>query len=181
MSEQKDWQNFPVLVSEHQIKETVTRLGREISQDYEGKTPLLIGVLKGSFVFMADLVRRLGVPCDIDFIRLSSYGPGTKSSGVVEVVSPLREPVEGRDVIIVEDIVDSGLTLSFLLKHLSEQRPASVKLCAMFVKGSRGGYPFPIDYMGIGIGDEFVVGYGLDYGEKYRFLRDLRILKQATS
>lgn len=181
MSQQKDWQNFPVLVSERQIKETVARLGREISQDYEGKTPLLIGVLKGCFVFMADLVRQLTVPCDVEFIRLSSYGAETKSSGIVEVVSPVREQVQGRDVIIVEDIVDSGLTLSFLLKHLADKGPASVKLCTMFVKGSRDAYPFPIDYMGMEIRNEFVVGYGLDYAEKYRFLKDLRLLEQPIT
>ncbi|MBM2827148.1 MAG: hypoxanthine-guanine phosphoribosyltransferase [Dehalococcoidia bacterium] len=139
-----------------------------------------MGVLKGSFIFLADLVRRMDIPCQVEFVRLSSYGSSAVSSGKIKVVSPLPGSIRGRDVVVVEDIVDSGLTISFLLNYLRRKRPASVKLCAMFVKGSPGDFPFPIDYMGMEIPKEFVVGYGLDFNEEYRYLPDLRILESEA-
>jgi len=173
----KDSQELPVLVEEPVIREAVLRLGRDISQDYASKTPLLIGVLKGCFVFMADLARALTVPCEVEFMRLSSYGAGATSSGVIHVISDIQTSISGRDIIIVEDIVDSGTTISFLMEHLISHSPASIKVCTMFLKGSRANFPFNLDYVGMEIGAEFVVGYGLDYAEQYRFLPDLRVLK----
>ena len=166
-----------ILITKEEIHREVFRLAQEISIDYEGKNPLLLGILKGSFVFMADLIRLLEIPLEIEFISLSSYGPAKVSSGKVKVVKGLRSPLEGRDVLVVEDIVDTGLSTSYLLDYLHKRKPASVKLCALLDKPAKRKTAVHIDYLGITIPDRFVVGYGLDVDEKYRNLPDLCILE----
>jgi hypoxanthine phosphoribosyltransferase len=162
-----------VLFSRQEIAAEVTRLAAEIKIDYQGKYPLLIGVLKGSFMFMADLVRLLDFPLEVEFIRLSSYGRGKESSGEVKVVQGLRSPVRDRDVLVIEDIVDTGLTISFLLNHLRKKKPTSLKLCALTDKPSRRQVPVTIDYLGFTVPDKFIVGYGIDWDEKFRYLSDI--------
>jgi hypoxanthine phosphoribosyltransferase len=162
-----------VLFSQDEIKQAVARLAAEIRQDYQGKQPLLIGILKGSFVFMADLIRQLQLPVEVDFVKLSSYGAGKETSGKVKVVQGLKTPIKERDVLVVEDIVDTGLTLSFLLDYLRKKRPASLKLCALTDKPSRRQVPVTINYLGFTVPDKFIVGYGIDWNEKFRYLPDI--------
>ncbi len=162
-----------VLIACEEIAKVVARLAGEIKKDYQGKQPLFIGVLKGSFVFMADLVRQLDLPLEIDFIKLSSYGAGKETSGKVRVVQGLKTPIEGRDVLVVEDIVDTGITISFLLNYLKRKKPASLRLCALTDKPSRRRVPVSIDYLGFSVPDKFIVGYGLDFDEKFRYLPDI--------
>jgi len=167
-----------VLFSRDEIEATVKRLADEISKDYEGKSPLLIGILKGSFMFMADLIRHLDFPLEVEFIGLSSYGRGRETSGRVRVVQGLRSSVKGRDVLVIEDIVDTGLTIAFLLDYLRKKKPASLKLCALTDKPSRRKVPVTIDYLGFTVPDKFLVGYGLDWGEKFRNLPDICVLEE---
>jgi len=162
-----------LLFNREEIGATVSRLADEISQDYRSQHPLLIGVLKGSFVFMADLIRLLDFPLEVEFIRLSSYGRGRESSGKVKVVQGLRSPVKGRDVLIIEDIVDTGLTTVFLLDYLRRKKPASLKLCSLTDKPSRRQIPVTIDYLGFTVPNKFIVGYGIDWDEKFRYLPDI--------
>ena len=162
-----------ILFRRQEVEATVRKLAAEISRDYEGKHPLLVGILKGSFVFMADLVRLLDFPVEVEFIRLSSYGRGKESSGKVKVVQGLRSQVKGRDVLVIEDIVDTGLTVAFLLDYLRKKRPASVKLCALTDKPARHQIPITIDYLGFTVPDKFIVGYGIDWDEKFRNLPDI--------
>jgi len=164
------------LITQGKINQVVANLAAKIRRDYRGKQPLLLGILKGSFVFMADLVRELGLPVEVDFIKLSSYGAGTKTSGKVKVVQGLKSPIKGRDVLIVEDIVDTGLTVSFLMDYLRKKKPASLKLCALADKPSQHKVPVTIDYLGFTVPDKFVVGYGIDWNEKFRHLRDICII-----
>ena len=159
-----------ILLSRDQIAKTVTRLALEINRDYQGKQPLLISVLKGSFVFMADLIRQLDLPLDLDFVKVASYGAARESSGKVRVVQGVKTPVKGRDVLVIEDIVDTGITISFLLDYLDKKRPASLKLCALTDKPSRRRVTVPIDYLGFSVPNKFIVGYGLDCDEKFRNL-----------
>lgn len=169
--------NPQVLFPREEIAATVKRLAAEIRNDYQDKHPLLIGVLKGSFVFMADLVRLLDFPLEVEFIRLSSYGRGRESSGKIKVVQGLRSEVKGRDVLVIEDIVDSGLTIAFLLDYLRRRKLASLKLCALTDKPSRRQVPVNIDYLGFTVPDKFLVGYGMDWGEKFRNLPDICVLE----
>lgn len=162
-----------ILISRKEIAEAVDRLACEIERDYQGKQPLFIGVLKGSFVFMADLIRQIDLPLELDFVRLASYGAGKESSGKVEVVQWPQMPMSNRDVLVVEDIVDTGITTCFLLDHLKEKKPASLKLCALTNKPSRRRVTVPIDYLGLTVPDKFIVGYGLDCDEKHRNLPDI--------
>ncbi len=162
-----------ILFSRQEIEATVKNLATEIAKDYWGKNPLLIGVLKGSFIFMADLIRLLDIPLEIDFIRLSSYGQGTESSGKVKVVQDISTQIVGRDVLVVEDIVDTGYSLTFLLGYLKEKKPASLKLCVLADKPSRRQVLVPIDYLGFTVPNKFLVGYGLDWSDKYRNLPDI--------
>lgn len=166
------------LFTPEEIKLAVKRLAQEISRDYQGKNPLFLGVLKGSFIFMADLIRNLDMPLEVEFVALSSYGQGMESSGKVNVVQDLRTSVKGRDILIIEDIIDTGITLSFLLEYLQCKKPASLKICALFDKASCRQIPLPIDYLGLSVPDVFVVGYGLDYDEKFRHLPGLYLLKE---
>src|SRR5438045_2915911 len=157
-----------VLFTEKQIADRIAELAAQIERDHRGKDLVLVGVLKGAFVFVSDLARRIDLPLSVDFIGLSSYGEETESSGVVKITSDLSKPIEGKHVLIIEDIVDTGLTMRYLLDNLATRRPASVKLCALLSKPARARTKIPIDYLGFQIEDRFVVGYGLDAGEKYR-------------
>lgn len=166
-----------VLYSEEQIQGKIKELGELLSTDYEGKNPLVICVLKGAFVFMADLVKQIRVPLEIDFMAVSSYGQSTKSSGIVKIIKDLDVPVEGRHVLIVEDIIDSGLTLSYLIDVLERRNAKTISVVALFNKPARRTVELEPDYAGFLLPDEFIVGYGLDYAEKYRNLPFVGILK----
>ena len=159
-----------VLFSKQIIAATVKRLAAEVSQDYRDKNPLLVGILKGSFVFMADLVRLLDFPLEVDFVKLSSYGRGRSSAGELKMLQGIRSPVGGRHVLVVEDIIDTGQSLSFFMNYLSKKKPASLKLCVLTDKPSRRRVPVTIDYLGFTVPDKFIVGYGLDWDEKFRNL-----------
>ena len=169
-----------VLLSEEEIKEIVSRLGREITEDYKGKNLLVVSVLKGSVMIMADLLREIKLPCRIDFMSVSSYGAGTVSSGNVKIIKDLDINLAGYDILIVEDILDSGATLSSLKEILLTRKPASVKICTFLDKPERRKANIVADYVGAVIPDEFVVGYGLDYDEKYRNLPFVGILSPAV-
>ena len=166
------------LFSQLQIAGAVERIAAELNHDYRHKHPLVIGVLKGSFIFMADLVRRLDFPLEIDFVRLASYGHGTQTSGQVRVVHGLREAADGRHLLVIEDIVDTGLTVAHLMKYLGGRHPASLKLCALADKPARRRVPLKIDYLGFTVPDRFVVGFGLDCDEEFRNLPDIRVLEE---
>lgn len=167
-----------VLYSEEEIQRKVQELGERISRDFEGRNLLVICVLKGAFIFMADLVKNITIPLDLDFMAVSSYGASTKSSGVVRIIKDLDVPVEGKDVLIVEDIIDSGLTLSYLIDVLERRNSRSVSVVALFDKPARRTVDLEPDYKGFTIPDAFVVGYGLDYAEKYRNLPFIGVLKE---
>jgi len=166
-----------ILISHAEIAKAVGRLACEIERDYQDKQPLLIGVLKGSFVFMADLIRQLDLPLELDFIRLSSYSAARESSGKVRVVQGVKTPIKGRNVLVIEDIVDTGITLSFLLDYLKKKRPASLKLCTLTDKPSRRRVPVPIDYRGFTVPNKFIVGYGMDCDQRFRNLPDIYALE----
>jgi len=166
-----------ILINRDEIAKAVERLASEIKRDYQGKQPLLIGVLKGSFMFTADLIRQLDLPLELDFISLSSYGAARESSGKVRVVQGLKMPIKGRDILVIEDIVDTGITTSFLLDYLRKKKPASLKLCALTDKPSRHKVPVSIDYLGFTMPNKFVVGYGLDFDQRFRNLPDIYALE----
>ncbi|MGI6264976.1 MAG: hypoxanthine phosphoribosyltransferase [Acutalibacteraceae bacterium] len=166
-----------VLFSEAELADIVRRLGKRISEDYKGKNLFMVAALKGAVVFMADLMRAIDVPCAIDFLSVSSYGNGTSSSGEVRVLKDLDSKLEGKDLLVVEDILDSGVTLSFLLKNLSARNPRSIKLCTLLDKPERRKVDIKPDYVGAQVPDKFIVGYGLDYAEKYRNLSYIGVLK----
>ena len=166
-----------VLFSEEQIDKIIDRLGAEISKDYADKNLLLVGIIKGSVIFMADLMRKISVPCTIEFMALSSYGNGTRSSGVVRVIKDLSIDIKDYDVLIIEDILDSGNTLSQIKKMLEMRNPKSFKICTFFDKPERRTADIKADYVGAEIPDEFIVGYGLDFAEKYRNLPYAGVLK----
>lgn len=166
-----------VLISEEALQKRVAELGAQISADYAGKAPLLVSVLRGSFIFMADLTRHIQPFCQVDFMAVSSYGAGTSSSGQVNIVKDLTDSIEGKDIIVIEDILDSGNTLSYLFQLLKARNPASLKLCTLLDKPSRRTKPIQADYVGFTVPDEFVVGYGLDYDELYRNLPYIGVLK----
>jgi len=166
-----------ILISRDEIAKAINRLACEIQRDYQGTQPLLIGVLKGSFVFMADLIRQLDLPPELDFVRLSSYGSARESSGKVRVVQGVKTSIKGRDVLVVEDIVDTGITISFLLDYLKKKKPASLKLCTLTDKPSRHRVPVSINYLGFTVPNKFIVGYGLDYDERFRNLPDIYVIE----
>lgn len=166
-----------VLFSEEKLSQTVSEMGAKISKDYQDKNLLLVSVLKGSVVFMSDLMRSITVPCSIDFMAVSSYGSGMKTSGVVKIIKDLDINLKGYDVLVVEDILDSGLTLSYILELLQAREPKSIRLCTLFDKPDRRTVDIKADYVGSNVPDEFIVGYGLDYDEKYRNLPFVGILK----
>ena len=166
-----------VLLSQEQIAERVRELGVEITRDFQGKSPLLVGVLKGCVTFMSDLARAIDLPCEFEFMKVSSYGNETKTSGSVKILMDLGCDIEDRDVIIVEDILDSGLTLDYLIKQLEIRKPASITICTLLEKPSRRQTDVAIDYLGFQIDDLFVVGYGLDYAGRYRNLPYIGVLE----
>ncbi len=157
-------------VSEEELDARLGELADQINIDYAGKDIIVVGILKGAFVFLADLVRKLSIPVQVDFIRLASYGEKTETSGEVRITKEIELPIDGRHLLIVEDIVDSGITLDWLLKHLQGYRPESVKICALIDKTERRQVQIPLDYVGIRVPDGFLVGYGLDFSEKFRNL-----------
>jgi len=167
-----------ILFTRDEIRETVARIAREIDADYRDTRPLLIGILQGSFVFLADLIRQLEIPVEVDFVRLSSYGSGMKSSRKVKTIQGLEKQIEGRDILVVEDIVDTGLTLWRFMLDLRKRNPASVRLCALIDKTSRREADVAINYTGFRIDDEFVVGYGIDCNEQFRNLPDICHVKE---
>jgi hypoxanthine phosphoribosyltransferase len=167
------------LISEAKIAERVAELGRDITRDYadRGLELVLVGVMKGSVIFLADLCRQVDLPCTVELIGIASYGDLTKSSGVVQITSDLTRPIEGKHVIIIEDIVDTGLTVSYLLSNFETRRPASMKVCALLHKPERSVVQVPIEYLGFTIPNEFVVGYGLDFAQRYRNLPFIGVLE----
>ena len=170
-----------ILFTEREIHNKVAQIGHQISKKYEGKDLLLVGILKGAFVFFSDLARSIDIPMAVDFMAVSSYGNETESSGIVRIMKDLDEPIEGKDVLIVEDILDTGHTLDYLLKVLNARKPASIKLCVLLDKYERREvHDIVPDFTGFKIENEFVVGYGLDYAEKYRNLPFIGILKPSV-
>ncbi len=165
------------LLGEDEIRKEVLRLAGRISRDFAGREVLLVGILKGAFIFMADLARKMTPPVKMDFVRLASYGAGTVSSGKVRIAKDLETSVKGKDILIVEDIIDTGVTLKYLSRHLKSRRPRSLKTVALLDKPSRRKVPFQADYVGFAIEDHFVVGYGLDWNEKFRNLPGIYVLK----
>jgi hypoxanthine phosphoribosyltransferase len=178
MSTQLDAAIGEVLIDEETLAARVAELGRDVSADYEGRELLLIGVLKGAVFFMADLMRHLTVTCEVDFMAISSYGDATDSSGIVRILKDLDISIEGRDVLVVEDIIDSGLTLSYLIRNLESREPASLEVCALLTKPSRREIDVPVRYVGFEIPNKFVVGYGLDFAERYRNLPYVGVLDE---
>jgi hypoxanthine phosphoribosyltransferase len=169
-----------VLIPAEDLGARVRELGGRIREDYAGQTPMLVGVLKGAVVFLADLMRAIEAPCECDFIAVSSYGASTRSSGIVRLTKDLSVSIEGREVLIVEDIVDTGRTLAYLLRNLETRQPRSLRVCALLDKASRREVPVPLHYVGFTIPDEFVVGYGLDYAGLYRNLPHLAVLEGVS-
>ena len=165
-----------ILVQPDDLSRRVRELGRQISEDYAGRELLLVGVLKGAVFFLSDLMRHIEVPCEVDFMAVASYGSSTDSSGVVRILKDLDEPIEGRHVLIVEDIVDSGLTLQYLLRNLESREPASLEICSLLTKPERREIEVPVRYVGFEIPNKFVIGYGLDFAERYRNLPYVGVL-----
>jgi hypoxanthine phosphoribosyltransferase len=169
-----------ILISADEIQDKIAELAKHVNDDYQGKDVLLVGVLKGAFVFMADLARHIRLPIEFDFMAVSSYGSSTQSSGVVRILKDLDYEITGRHVLLVEDIIDSGLTISYLLRYLEARRPASLEICSLFWKKGEQAVPMHIKYPGFEIPPVFIVGYGLDYAEKYRNLPYIGVLKPAA-
>ena len=169
-----------IMITEEQLKIRVAEIAAKLDKEYEGKKPLMVGILKGSVMFYADLLRAMKIPVEMDFMAISSYGAGSRSSGEVKLIKDLDRKIEGKHVIIIEDIIDSGYTLSYLKRMLYSRKPESVKICALLDKYSRRVVPIEADYKGFDIEDEFVIGYGLDYAERYRNLPYIGILKRSV-
>jgi hypoxanthine phosphoribosyltransferase len=168
-----------VLVSREDLQRRVQELGAEISRDYEGRDLVMVGVLKGAVMFIADLMRQLTVPCEVDFMAVTSYGSSTDSSGVVRILKDLDAPIEGRDVLIVEDIIDSGLTLQYLMRNLKVRSPRSLEVCALLTKPERRRVDLPTRYVGFEIPNRFAIGYGLDHSQKHRNLDYVAVLEDG--
>jgi hypoxanthine phosphoribosyltransferase len=180
MTESTQWtEGVRVLISEAEIQAKVTELGKAITRDYADEELTLVGVLKGSFLFMADLCRHIELPLTCDFLGLSSYHGETRTSGVIRITSDLNQPVEGRHVLVVEDIIDTGLTMEYLLENLRTRLPRSIKVCSLLHKPERKKVDTPIDYLGFTVPNEFVVGYGLDYLGRYRNLRFVGVMENV--
>ena len=169
-----------VLIDEQELTDIVMRLGKQISEDYKDKDLLLVSILKGSIMFMADLMRAITIPCNIDFMAVSSYGSGAKTTGVVKILKDLDKSIEGKDLLIVEDILDSGKTLNYLTEILMARNPNSIKICTLFDKPERREVNIYADYIGTKVPNEFIVGYGLDYNEYYRNLPYIGALKRSV-
>lgn len=169
-----------ILFSKEQLAKRIKELAEQLDKDYAGKTPLMVAILKGSVMFFTDLIREMTLPLEIDFMSISSYGSGVKSSGEVKMIKDLDNKIEGKDVIIVEDIVDSGYTMKYLTHLLEARNPSSIKICALLDKPSRRETDVAVDYKGFEVGNEFVVGYGLDYAARYRNIPFIGILKRSV-
>lgn len=169
-----------ILISKQELDEKLKSMGKQISKDYEGKDLLLIGVLKGAFIFLADLMRNIDIPVEVDFMAVSSYGSSTESSGVVRILKDLDSDIKGKDVLVVEDIIDTGLTLSYLIQNLKSRGARSVSVCTLLDKPDRRKAEVGLKYKGFDIPDKFIVGYGLDYAQKYRNLDQIYILKEEA-
>ena len=169
-----------ILISEEELSKIVKELGAKITEDYKDKNLLLVSILKGSVTFMADLMREINIPCNIDFMAVSSYGSGTKSSGVVKIIKDLDSSIEGKDLLIVEDILDSGRTLNYIKEILLARNPKSIRICTLFDKPERRDVDLYADYIGSKVPNEFIVGYGLDYTEYYRNLPYIGVLKESV-
>jgi hypoxanthine phosphoribosyltransferase len=169
-----------VLLTGEEVQARVAELGAQLAGDYVDRDPVLVSVLKGSIIFLADLVRAMPIPLSIDLMEVSSYGASTESSGQVRILKDLSTSIEGRDVIVVEDIIDTGLTLNYLLRYLHDKGPASIRICCLLDKPARRLAPIEIDYRGFTIADRFVIGYGLDYGERYRNLPFIGVLRPSV-
>ena len=178
-SDRKDQPKLTVLISRQEIADAVQRLAKEIRRDYESREPMLIGVLKGAFMFTADLMRALNVPATVDFVRVSTYDTGTTTNDRPRILQGVRSPIKDRHLLIVEDIVDTALTIRYLEGYLRRKGAASIKLCTLLSKPSRRQVEATIDYLGFEIPDRFVVGYGLDYDQQYRYLPDVCVLEEA--
>jgi len=173
-----EWGVGEILIDEETLRGRIVELGEEVSADYAGRDLLLLGVLKGAVFFMADLMRHLTVPCEIDFMAISSYGASTDSSGVVRILKDLDINIESKHVLVVEDIIDSGLTLSYLMRNLEAREPASLEVCALLTKPERRREEVPVRYVGFEIPNRFVIGYGLDFAERYRNLPYVGVLRE---
>ncbi len=169
-----------ILLSEEQLQQRVAELGARLAADYAGRTPVLVSVLKGSIIFLADLIRSTPIPLSLDLMEVSSYGSGTETSGQVRILKDLSSSIEGRDVVVVEDIIDTGLTLNYLLRYLGERHPSSIRICCLLDKPARRLADIEIAYRGFTIPDRFVVGYGLDYDERYRNLPFVGVLRPSV-
>jgi hypoxanthine phosphoribosyltransferase len=169
-----------ILLSGEEVQARVAELGAQLAADYTGRDPVLVSVLKGSIIFLADLVRAMPIPLSIDLMEVSSYWTSTESSGQVRILKDLSTSIEGREVIVVEDIIDTGLTLNYLLRYLHDKQPASIRICCLLDKPARRLAPIEIDYRGFTIPDRFVIGYGLDYGERYRNLPYIGVLRPSV-
>jgi hypoxanthine phosphoribosyltransferase len=169
-----------ILLTDAQIQARVVELGAELSRDYDGRDPVLVSVLKGSIIFLADLVRAMEISLSVDLMEVSSYGASTESSGQVRILKDLSRPIEGREVVVVEDIIDTGLTLNYLLRYLREKGPSSLRICCLLDKPARRLAPIEIAYRGFTIPDRFVIGYGLDYDEHYRNLPYIGVLRPSV-
>ena len=169
-----------ILLSGEEVQARVAELGAQLAADYDGREPVLVSVLKGSIIFLADLIREMEIPLSLDLMEVSSYGASTESSGQVRILKDLSKPIDGRDVIVVEDIIDTGLTLNYLLRYLHDKGPASIRICCLLDKPARRLAPIEIDYRGFTIADRFVIGYGLDYGERYRNLPFVGVLRPSV-
>lgn len=170
-----------VLIPSQGIQQRVCEIGSRITEDYRGEKPLLVGILRGAIVFLSDLIRHVDLPCEIDFMEVSSYGSGTSSSGVVRLLKDLEEPITERHVLIVEDIIDTGLTVSYLCRFLATRQPSSLEVCTLLTKPSRRQVDLRVKYVGFEVPDEFVVGYGIDYAGMYRNLPHVCLLKEGVS
>lgn len=166
-----------VLFTENQIKNRISELAQMINEDYEHKYPIFVGVLKGVFIFMADLLRQINIECDVDFLAISNYSNDSRKRGVVRLVKDLDIPIEGRHVLFIEDVIDTGLTLNYILRNLQERSPASLEVCTLFDKPTRRLIELPIRYKGFDLPDKFIIGYGLDYNERYRNIPYVGLLK----
>jgi len=172
-----DEHRFTVMIRDLEIRTEVQRLGLAISNDFRDKNPILVGVLNGSFLFVADLVRTLDTECEIDFLKIGSYGDHMESSGTIRLDKDVSANLEGRHVIVVEDIIDSGLSVTFIRNHLLKTNPASLRFATLLLKKEKAKVNFPIDYVGFEIGNDFVIGYGLDYAQRFRHLKDIYVTK----
>ncbi|HMW32470.1 MAG TPA: hypoxanthine phosphoribosyltransferase [bacterium] len=168
---------FTVMISESEIRDAIVRLGKKITTDYKDKNPILVGVLNGSFLFVADLIREIATECEVDFLKIGSYGDAMHSSGSVRLDKDVSAKLEGRHVIVAEDIIDSGLSVTYIRNHLLSKKPASLAFASLLMKREKAKIDFPVEYVGFEIGNEFVIGYGLDLGQRFRHLKDIYVTK----